>query len=1019
MKIEATKIKDCRSNPIQLSRACGLSVLCASLLSPVLHAAPNDGADVAEVIVTGSRIKRDGFDASTPVSVINAEDIKLSGKINVEEQLAKSPQFVASTNGGASANTVPGGTADVNLRGFGATRNLVLVNGRRFAIYGPEQVTDLNTIPSALIERTEIVTGGSSAVYGSDAITGVVNFIMRDDFEGVELNAQYGADNPTQTANYSFDFTAGTNFGDGRGNAVISINKLTRGGITRGERGDFAFDSLSDGCVVKGTGTDHSAGDVFNASLANCVAAGGELGFVRGGSGDIPASRISGIPLPGSAQSNAGLNAAYTAAGVAGFGAFGITFDESGKTARAALDPQDRFNLGPDNYLIIPQERLMANVFSHYDFSDKATGYIELHYSNNVVDAQLAPSNVGTTTLLDVTNPYLSTGMQEVLRQLDLRETGTTKVTSGSTSRNTVAGDGLAVVTLGKRYTEVGKRRSETERDVFRGAIGVKGELGNISTNFLTNLNYDVYYTYAKTDTTEDLFNALSRSKLQAALLSSGGSKPACNVFGINVDDACANAIRIAAQNTTEADMKVFAASVSGDLFQMPAGAVGFALGTEWRSTSAEYKPDNYLSSGDVVGFNAGLPTGGSLSVKEIFTELRMPLVKDVTAIKNLTANAAFRYSDYSLSGIGSAATYLGGLEWQVNDDVSLRGQFQRAIRAPNMAELFGGLRRSVETATDPCSNKQPAAQQTADVRSVCEATGVPAAQVFTAGVQPNTIIPADFGGNPNVGEETSDTKTLGIVITPSVLPNLRMSLDYFNINLDGAIATLGGGLNNTLNLCYNVLKDADSEFCKAIHRDTNTGAITDSNAVQIRQANTGALETSGFDLSLRYRFELPNSKIDLSTDWTRTDEFTLTPVQAFPNVKNRCLGAYGATCGEPVPEYRGTTRITWALDGYSLSLRHRHLSAVTIDSYVLPKSAGTTPPVLANLVYPELPAQDYLDFSFTADVLDNVQLYGGVNNLLDNDPPVVGSAQIRANTYPATYDTLGREYFVGINAKF
>jgi outer membrane receptor protein involved in Fe transport len=1008
-----------RSNHAGFRYVGGLSVLCASLISPVLQAQQNSeaAAKVDEVVVTGSRIKRDGFDASTPVSVMSAEDIKLSGKINIEEQLSKSPQFVASTNGGASANTVPGGTADVNLRGFGATRNLVLVNGRRFAIYGPEQVTDLNTIPSALIERTEVVTGGSSAVYGSDAITGVVNFIMRDDFEGVEVNAQYGADSPTSTANTSFDITAGTNFDDNRGNAVISINKLSRGGITRGERGDFAFDSLSDGCVVKGSGSDHSAGDPFNASLASCVSAGGELGFVRGGSGDIPASRISGLPAFGSAQSNAALNAAYTAAGIANFGAFGVTFDDSGKTARAALDPQDRFNLGPDNYIIIPQDRTMVNLFSHYDFSEKATGYMELHYSNNQVDAQLAPSNVGTNTLLDVNNPYLLAGMQEVLHQLDLRETGTTKITSGSTSHTTVAGDGLAVVTLGKRYTQVGNRRSETDRDVFRGAIGVKGDLGDVSTSFLTDLNYDVYYTYAKTETTENLFNALSRSKLQAALLSTGGAKPVCNVFGLNVDSACADAIGIGAKNTTEADMKVFAASISGDLFQLPAGAAGFALGTEWRSMSATYTPDSYLSSGDVAGFNAGLPTGGSLSVKEVFTELRVPLVKDVTAIKNLTANAAFRYSDYSLSGIGGAATYLGGLDWRVNDDVAFRGQFQRAIRAPNVGELFGGLSRSVGAATDPCSNKQPSAQQTADVRSVCEATGVPTAQVFTAGVQPNTIIPADFGGNPLVGEETSDTKTIGVVITPSALPNLRMSLDYFDITLDGAISQLGGGLNNTLNLCYNVLKDADSEFCKAIHRDAN-GVISDSNAAQIRQANTGALETSGLDLAVRYTFELADSKINVSSDWTRVSVFTSTPVQAFPNIKNKCVGSYGATCGEPVPEYRGTTRITWALDSYSFSLRHRYMSSVMSDKYLLPLRSGATPPALNTLVYPELPAMQYLDVSFTADIVDNIQLYGGVNNVLDNDPPVTATAP-RTNAYAATYDVLGQEYFVGINAKF
>jgi iron complex outermembrane receptor protein len=569
-----------RSHPVYVG---GLSVLCASLLSPILQAAPTNSPAVEEVIVTGSRIKRDGFTASTPVSVINADDIKLSGDVNIEDMLSKSPQFVASMNGGASANTVPGGTADVNLRGFGATRNLVLVNGRRFAIHGPEQVTDLNTIPAALIERTDIVTGGSSAVYGSDAITGVINFVMRDDFEGVEVNAQYGADSPTHTGNYSIDLTAGKNFGEGRGNAVISLNFLERGGITRGERGDFTFDSLEDGCIVPGTGSSSRAGDPFGVSVGNCIQAGGELGFLRGGSGDIPTSRISGIPLPGSAQSNPALDAAYAAAGISNFGSFGVTFDENGSTARAARDPQDRFNLGPDNYLIIPQERIMANVFSHYDFSDKATGYLELHYSENKVDAQLAPSNVGTNTLLNVNNPYLSSDMQEVLHQLDLRETGTTTVTSGTTSRTTVAGDGLTALTLGKRYLEVGNRRSETTRDVFRGALGVRGELGSLSESFLSNLDYDVYYTYAKTETKENLFNALSRSQLQAALLSSGGSAPTCNVFGLSIDPTCAAAISIGATNTTEAEMQVIAASISGDLFQMPAGAAGFAFGTEWR----------------------------------------------------------------------------------------------------------------------------------------------------------------------------------------------------------------------------------------------------------------------------------------------------------------------------------------------------------------------------------------------------------------------------------------------------
>ena len=249
------------------------------VMPAVAQTAATPADDVLEeVVVTGSRIPR-AFSAPTPVSVVGAEELKLSGNVNIEKMLAQLPQSVGSQFGSATSNTVPGGFADVNLRGFGATRNLVLVNGRRFAIYGPEQVTDLNTIPSTLVARTEVVTGGSSAVYGSDAITGVVNFIMRDDFEGVEARAQINMDQPTGTPVYNVDITAGGNFADGRGNIVVAGNFLDRGAITRGDRGSFAYDSLSDGCVAKGTSSPNGAGTPFTPPAGmGCVAGGGELG---------------------------------------------------------------------------------------------------------------------------------------------------------------------------------------------------------------------------------------------------------------------------------------------------------------------------------------------------------------------------------------------------------------------------------------------------------------------------------------------------------------------------------------------------------------------------------------------------------------------------------------------------------------------------------------------------------------------------------------------------------------------
>ena len=1005
----------------------GLSPAAAQQAAPAPAPQAQDANADQEVVVTGSRLASDGFTAPTPVAVVGAEDIKLAGTPDLQRTLAQSPQFVPSATGGATVSGQGAGQSDLNLRGFGPTRNLVLVNGRRFAIAGPDETVDINTIPSALVKRVEVVTGGSSAVYGSDAITGVVNFILRDDFQGVEFRAQGGGNSTTSARTQDYTATIGGNFADGRGNVVISANYMKRDPITRRDRGGFTLVALSDGCIVPGSEDAKThVGTPFTVPAGQtCRGAGGAPGYIFGGSGDIPNSRISGIPTYASASP--ALKAAYDAAGLNGVGGFGFTFNNEGTSARVAQDPADRYNLAPDNYLIIPQKRYMINALGHYDFIPGVTGYTELHYSQNTVVAQLAPSNVGVATLLNVNNPYLTPALQNVLQILDASETGATSVASGPVTRTTTANDGLAVVTLGRRYQEVGPRTAVQRRNVFRGAFGFKGDVGDLVDGVIRDLNYDVYYTYAKTDFTEELNNALSRSALQAALLSSGGAKPVCDVFGANVSAACIKAISVTATNTTDASQQVAAATVTGKLFKLPAGDIAFDLGLEWRKDTATFRPDQYLASGDVVGFNAGLPTGGSISAKEVYGELRIPILADTPFFHSLTANGAFRYSKYSLGGVGGVWTYLGGGEWSPVKDITFRGQYQRAIRAPNVNELYGGLSRTVPTATDPCSNRQPTALQTDAVRTTCTATGVPAANVFQAVVQPNAFFPVDQGGNPNVGAEKSDTITYGAVFTPSFLPRLRFSVDYFDIKLKGAIALLGGGLNNTLNLCYNVLHDPNSEFCKAIRRDPTTGAITDQYAAQILTANTGQLKTSGIDFVLRYAqpvefglFGASSSTISIGSDWTYLKDYTAVPVAAFPNIKNECAGAFGQTCGEPLPRWRGQTRVTWDVGAVSFSIRHRYVGTVTDDRYIVPHRQGlASTPNLADLSHPVVGDRNYIDLSFTADVLKNLQIYGGANNVFANKPPVIGSAQVRANTYPATWDSLGSEFFLGAIVKF
>lgn len=301
----------------------------------------------------------------------------------------------------------------------------------------------------------------------------------------------------------------------------------------------------------------------------------------------------------------------------------------------------------------------------------------------------------------------------------------------------------------------------------------------------------------------------------------------------------------------------------------------------------------------------------------------------------------------------------------------------------------------------------------------------MPASAVFTAGVQPNTIIGNTIGGSPNVGAEESDTVTVGLVYTPAAIRNLALSIDWFSIELDGAIAPLGGGLQNTLDLCYRIIGGATSAFCQGITRNSVTGEITGPNYVATTNANTGGLKTSGVDFGGRYSFPVAwglfdgESRFDLIANWTYTSEFTGTPVQALPNLKNECVGTYGPTCGQPIPEWKGVSRVNWRTGPLTLSLRHRYIGEVTRDAYVLPQRSGGTVPALDSLTNPVLEGQSYFDLSFAWKLPRSLELYGGINNIADKDPPVVGSAQANANTWAATYDVEGRVYYLGLNVKF
>ena len=992
-------------------------------------AAPQAGNADDTIVVTGSRLESRGFDAPTPVSVVDEEEYTLSGTQNVENLLLDTPQFTGNQLEGPRANTVqagsPVGVSTLNLRNFGASRNLVLVNSRRFAITGPAMTTDVNTIPAALVERTEVVTGGSSAVYGSDAIAGVVNFVLRDDFEGVSLDAQTTWDQPTSTPTHSIDLTVGGNFDSGRGNLTASIGYLDRGSITYEERGDFAVPGLSDGCVTADSYSSNGPGTPLSVPGGQtCAEAGGRLGFVTGGSSAIPNGRIGGLPTFGS---DPAFDTLLTAAGLEDMSSIGAIFSDDGQNLRPFLDPDDRFDLSPNSFLITPMERWMGNVFGHYDFNDKMTGYAEFHASTNVTDVQIAPTNATGNFLIEVDNPYVSSEVQDIFAYLDANETGQTSVTRGSLTMSTTPNDGLAVINYNRRFSDLPTRFASSDHSVIRAAIGIRGDLGDLSPSFFREIGYDVYFTHAETTETIVQTGSVSLSRIQRSMLSSGGSAPLLNPFGQNISDEAAAEIGVSSVSKIDAEQDVLVASMTGVAFDAPAGPVDFALGFEYRDASASYTPDEFLSSGDVSGWNAAQATDGSQSVQEIFGEIRVPIISGKQFVERLNVNGAFRYSDYDLSGVGGVWTYSAGAEWAVTSDLSFRGQFQHAIRAPNVGELFGGQGTDGPTATDPCSASQPASEQTEAVRAVCIATGVPEDLVFTSAVQPSPFLTQVRGGNPDLSPEESDTTTFGVIYEPNWLDGLVFSVDYFNIELEDAIAPLGGGgLQNVLNLCYNTLQDADSVYCQAVNRDAVTGEITGPNYVLTTNANIGGIETSGLDFNARYGFDTDwglfgeGSSWELSTAWTYTDEFTVTPIQDLPELKNECVGAWGGTCGQPLPEWKGTTRLTWMTGPSTLSLRARYIGELTHDSIAVPKARGESFPSPDTLVTPTIDSYLYWDLTAGLELGEDAEITVGARNLFDEEPPVLGSFQLGgANTIPATYDVEGRVFFVGVNKRF
>ena len=991
--------------------------------SALAQAGVDETADDARtIIVTGSRIARPELASASPTQSVDPAAFVLTGVANVEQTLNQFPQLVA---GFTNTSNNPGtGAATLSLRGLGSVRTLILVNGRRWIASdaGAVPEVDVNTIPAALIERVDIVTGGASAAYGSDAVTGVINFVLKGELDGLHLDARQSLSTRGDARVSSADLSFGTEFAGERGHLLVSGGWLDQDPVTQADR-KFTIRSLSDGCAVPGTRSEF--GDSTPVVDPLCARP-NELALIAGGSATIPGSLIRGaafFPVPGSDRlvRNQG----------------GVRFDPDGRPRPFIVDT-DRYNFAPGNFLQVGLERFSANLLADLELAQAFTPFVELSWIETRSPQQLAPTpgtlGGGGRTVpvarINLGNPFLTPDAARVLdvsygvdaqgRRGFLGGPGGARLNPAFTGD----ADGLIALpaVLQTRLEGLGPRQSRNRREATRGLVGVRGELAR-------DWTYEAYFSRSRVEHTTAFSNSGSASRLQQAILAvrdpatgavvcidrSNGCAPA-NIFGAgNLSAEAADFIRTHPVDLTIVKEQVGEASVQGTLVALPAGPAGLAFGAAWRRSSYAFTPDPALFTGDDLGFQPGAPAAGATEVAELFAEAVVPVLADAPFARALTAELGARYSDYDT--VGGVWTWKALLDWTPLAGLRLRGGYQRAVRAPNARELFEEPTRTSANFADPCSIESGQLGNPAIV-AACLRNGVPADAI---GEELIGFPLGEFRGDPNLAAETASTLTIGAVIEPRAVPGLSLTLDYYDIDIADAIGTFGGGVF-VVPACIAGGADPADPLCAAYRRDA-TGAVA---SIDQPTANLPNVRARGIDWQLALRQRLGRllgageARLDLSFSGTRYFENSFVPNSRFAAFD--CAGLFGFPCGNTIsgsatPRWKLLNQGAITLGETSLTLRHRWFSATRDARAALADTLGFAPVPL-----PEegrkLESRHYFDVSAGFRLADRFDLTLGVVNLTDQSPAITGTNQVQANTDPSLYDVLGRRFFVALSAK-
>ncbi len=948
-------------NAVKLALAANAGLI-GLALSPGSLA--QEGADVEEITVTGSRIKKKDFVSNAPVATVDSEQIVLTGTVNTESLLNTLPQTVPGLD--RTSNNPGGGFATVNLRGLGSNRTLVLINGTRVIPSGAGGSVDINSIPNALIEDIEVLTGGASAVYGSDAVAGVVNFILKDDFEGVAINAGFETTQDGDADIWSTDLTLGANLYDGRGNVTINFAFTDREALFQGDR-DFAFFAQFDD-------TDGNGNPIL----------------IDGGSSGIPATSIFSGAFSTFAPDS-----------------FGITFNQDGSHRpfdSTSPTGNDFYNYAPVNYIQLPQTRYQTTALGHFDVTDTTTVYGRAFFTQSKVPQQLASTPIFQTSTATLDgNPFLPVATQQFLSDT---------LGDGVDSD----GDGIddeMTAFFRRRLIEVGPRIVDNAFTSYQIMGGVRGSITD-------TWDYDAYAQFGNVNYGEVQRGNVNRDRFQQALLldpadpanscansSTSGATVACspmNIFGEgNISEDAAAFLRTAVAATADFDQTIIGLNFTGDLgetLSLPGGSIGAAFGWEHIENKFDYRPSQDLAAGTIAGFNGSPPVSGSFDVDSLYAEFYLPILSGAPFADVLDLELAYRYSDYTTAG--NVESYKIAGSWAPVDSFRIRGGFNTAVRAPNIGELFSPQAEGFPGSTDPCAAE---GNPTAAVVPICEATGVP---VGLTGSPALNLAAGQVrqvaGGNPNLKEEEADTYTVGVVWEPNFIDGLSLSVDYFDIEITDYIDVFGGGANNVLTVCYDPNDPAGgigSAFCNVVDRRAD-GTIE---AVYVTTQNVAEQTLKGWDVVGSYDTELFGGDLRINYVATFTTESNF---EAYAGARLIvCDGFFGNDCGEPLPEYSHRMTFNWSRDNYVAQLSWRQVGESKDDD------DGTT------YFVEKLDAEAYFDVAGTYNFNDNWGVTFGIDNVLDTDPPILGDNQEQANTWPATYDVFGRTFFVRASMQY